>query len=180
MAVRSKTVTGRTATRLFQAGIVLSMVGIFSGIFFVFVNTDLAVRIAAALLVGGVGIVSFFRHAIYFRSDQERMGWHQDRPEFQIEVGFANLAIGIWALAAAVLNWGALTCGITLAVYGTYLFCTLVLHAKEARVEKALHHPADRERALRSAFSTGFFVLFLFAFAFVAFAKAGVVPVGGV
>jgi hypothetical protein len=168
-------VTAREATLLFRATIAVSMAGIFFGIFFMFMNTDLAVRIAAALMVGLVGIISFLRHSVCYRSDQVRMGWHQDHPEFQIEVGFANLAMGIWALVVAAFNWGAAACGITLAIYGTYLFCTLVLHASQARSATALP-PADRERAVRSVFSTGFFVLFLLGFAILAFARAGFIP----
>ena len=87
------------------------------GIFFIFTNPDLTVRIAAAVLVGAVGVLSFVRHSVYFASDQVRMGWHQDRPEFQLEVGYANLAIGIWALVAAVLGRG-LVCGVMLATCG--------------------------------------------------------------
>ncbi|MFA4877259.1 MAG: hypothetical protein WC586_07565 [Methanoregula sp.] len=169
-------VTAREATVLFSATIVISMVGIFVGIFFFFISSDLAVRIAAALLVGVVGIISFFRHSVYFRSDQARMGWHQDHPEFQLETGYANLAIGIWALAAAVLNLGALACGLVLAIYGTYLLCTLFLHAAEAFSWKENTVPADRARAVRSIFFTLFFVLFLFGFAFIGFARAELVP----
>jgi hypothetical protein len=174
MAISS--VTARKATLLFRATIAVSMVGIFLGIFFMFMNTDLAVRIATALLVGVVGIISFVRHSVYFRSDQVRMGWAQDHPEFQIEVGFANLAIGIWALVAAVLNAGTMVCGIMLGIYGMYLLCALILHACEAFAGEALHLPADRQRAVRSVFSTGFFVFALFVFAFIAFARAGFIP----
>jgi hypothetical protein len=150
-----------------------SMIGIFLGIFFIFINTDLTVRIATAVLVGAVGILSFVRHSLYFASDQVRMGWHQDRPEFQIEVGYANLAIGIWALVAAALSWG-LVCGVMLATYGTYLFCALLLHLSQVRAREDLHDPAVRRRAIRSVISTGFFVLALFGFAVVALARAGV------
>ena len=107
--------TAREATLLFQATMLVSMVGIFLGIFFMFMNTDLTIRIAAALLVGLVGVISFLRHSVCYRSDQVRMGWHQDHPEFQIEVGFANLAIGIWALVAAVFNGGRQPAGSCLA-----------------------------------------------------------------
>ncbi|WP_321505905.1 DUF6790 family protein [uncultured Methanoregula sp.] len=171
-----ETVTAREATLLFWATMAVSMAGIFLGIFFSFTSIDLAVRVAAALLVGIVGIISFFRHSVYFRSDQVRMGWHQDHPAFQLEVGYANLAIGIWALVAAVFNGSALACGLVLAIYGTYLLCTLFLHAAEAADTRYKNIPADRQRAVRSVLSTLFFVLFLFGFAFIAFARAGLVP----
>ena len=137
------------------------------GIFFIFTNPDLTVRIAAAVLVGAVGVLSFVRHSVYFASDQVRMGWHQDRPGFQLEAGYVNLAIGIGALVAAVLGRG-LVCGVMLATCGTYLLSTLLLHLSQARARDELHDPALRTRAIRSVISTGFFVL--------ALARAGVLP----
>jgi hypothetical protein len=120
--------TAHEASLLMGATMAASMIGIFLGIFFLFMSIDTAVRLAAATLVGIVGILSFIRHSVYFASDQVRMGWRQDRPEFQIEVGYVNLAIGIWALVAAALSWG-LVCGVMLATYATYLFCALLLHS---------------------------------------------------
>jgi hypothetical protein len=167
--------TAREASLLMGATMAVSMIGIFTGIFFLFNSIDIAVRIAAAILVGVVGVISFVRHSVCYESDQCRMGWRQDHPEFQLEVGYANLAIGIWALVAAVFNQG-LVCGVVLAIYATYLFCTLLLHVYEAHAWEDLHIPAHRSRAIRSVVSTGFFVLVLAAFAFIAFARAGVLP----
>jgi hypothetical protein len=167
--------TAHEASLLMGATMAASMVGIFLGIFFLFINTDITVRIAAATLVGVVGVLSFLRHSVYYESDQVRMGWRQDHPEFQLEVGYANLAIGIWALVAAALGWG-LVCGVMLATYATYLLCALLLHLSQASAREDLHDPALRERAIRSVISTGFFVLALFGFAVVALARAGVLP----
>lgn len=172
----SVTPTAREASLLMGATMALSMIGIFIGIFFLFINIDIAVRIAAAVLVGVVGIISFVRHSVYFRSDQVRMGWRQDHPEFQLEVGYANLALGIWALLAAALNWGTLACGLVLAIYATFLLCAFFLHLFEARTWEDLHIPAHRPRVLRSVVSTGFFVIILAGFALIAFARAGIVP----
>jgi hypothetical protein len=167
--------TAHEASLLMGATIAASMIGIFTGIFFLFMSIDTAVRIAAAVLVGVVGVLSFIRHSVYYASDQVRMGWRQDHPEFQLEVGYANLAIGIWALVAAVLGWG-LVCGVMLGVYATYLLSTLLLHLSQARAREDLHDPALRTRAIRSAVSTGFFVLALCGFTVVALARAGVMP----
>jgi uncharacterized membrane protein len=167
--------TAHEASLLMGATMVISMIGILLGIFFLFINTDLTVRITAATLVGVVGVLSFLRHSVYYESDQVRMGWRQDRPEFQLEVGYANLAIGIWALVAAALGW-VLACGIMLATFGTYLFCALLLHLSQARAPEGLHDPALRDRAIRSTISTMFFVMVLFGFGLVAFAHAGVLP----
>jgi hypothetical protein len=167
--------TAHEASLLMGATMAASMIGIFIGIFFLFVNTDLAVRVAAAVLVGVVGILSFVRHSVYYASDQIRMGWRQDHPEFQLEVGYANLAIGIWAFVAATLSWG-LVCGVMLDTYATYLLCTLLLHLSQARAREDLHDPALRKRVIRSVISTGFFVLALFGFGILALARAGMLP----
>jgi hypothetical protein len=167
--------TAHEASLLMGATMAVSMIGIFLGIFFLFIDTELTVRITAAILVGIVGIISFFRHSVYYESDQARMGWRQDHPEFQLEVGYANLALGIWALVASAFGW-VLVCGVMLAAYATYLLCAFLLHFSEAHAREELHIPAHRSRAVRSVISTGFFVFVLAGFAFIAFAKAGVLP----
>ena len=167
--------TAHEASLLMGATMAISMIGIFLGIFFLFINTDLTVRITAATLVGVIGVLSFLRHSVYYESYQVRMGWQQDHKEFQLEVGYANLAIGIWALVAAAFSW-VLVCGVMLATYATYLLCALLLHLSQARAPDGLHDPALRERAIRSTISTGFFVLALFGFGIIALARAGVLP----
>ena len=60
-----------------------------------------AIRPVALLSVGAVGIISMVRHSVFHRSDAVRAGWDLgQRNNFQIEVGFANLAIGLPAVAA--------------------------------------------------------------------------------
>lgn len=167
--------TAHEASLLMGATMAVSMIGIFLGIFFLFTNIEITIRITTAVLVGVVGIISFVRHSIYYESDQLRMGWRQEHKEFQLEVGYANLAFGIWGLVAAVFNWG-LVCGVVLAMYATYLLCALFLHLSESHAWEDLHKAVHRSRAIRSVFSTGFFVLVLAGFAFIAFAHAGVVP----
>ena len=164
---------GKTASQLMAATMVVSMIGIFLGIYLLFVDAGLAFRVLAALLVGVVGTLSFFRHSVYYKSDQARMGWTQEHPEFQIEVGFANLAMGVAAFAAAVLDWGSLACGITLFTYGTYLFCAFLLHLRQAITPDDLHHTGQRQRAVRSTVNTGFFVAVLYIFAFLAITHIG-------
>jgi len=159
------------ASVLFAATIVTSVTGIFVTIFFLFSNPGFAYRVAAAILVGIVGLLSFLRHSVFYRSDQARMGWIQDRPEFQFEVGYANLAIGLIALAAAGLNWGPLACGISLLTYGTYLLCALLLHVYEAVCVVEI-----RGRATKSAINTAFFVAALCIFGFLALAGSHAAP----
>jgi hypothetical protein len=159
------------ASVLFAATIVTTIIGIFVTIYLLLSNPDLAYRVAAAVLVGGVGILSFLRHSVFYRSDQARMGWTQDRPEFQLEVGYANLAIGVLALLAAGLNWGSLACAISLLTYGTYLLCALLLHLYEV-----VYVVEIRGRATKSVINTAFFVAALYIFGFLALAGSHTAP----
>jgi uncharacterized membrane protein YfcA len=164
---------GKIASQLMAATMVVTMIGIFIGIYLLFVNPGLAFRVLAAILVGVVGTLSFLRHSVYYRSDQARMGWSQEHPEFQLEVGYANLAMGIAAFAAAILDWGSFACGIMLFIYATYLLCTFFLHLRQVTGGDDLHHPGQRQRAIRSAVSSGFFVAVLYSFALLAMMHAG-------
>ena len=168
-----KNITGPAiASVLFAATIVTTVAGIFVTIYFLFSDPDFAYRVAAALLVGIVGLLSFLRHSVFYRSDQAPDGVVvQDRPEFQIEVGFANLAIGLIAFAAAGLNWGPLACGISLLTYGIYLLCTLLLHAYEA-----LYVVEIRARATKSVIDTAFFCSRTCIFGFLALAGSHTAP----
>ena len=159
------------ASVLFAATIATTVTGIFLTIYFLFTDPGIAYRVAAAVLVGAVGVLSFLRHSVFYRSDQARMGWIQDHHEFQLEVGYANLAIGLVASAAAGLNWGPLACGLSLLTYGTYLLCALLLHAYEA-----VYIVEIRARAKKSVIYTIFFVAALYIFGFSALAAGHAVP----
>lgn len=159
------------ASVLFAATTVVSLICIFVTIYFLFINPDLAYRVAAVTLVGIVGLLSFLRHSVFYRSDQARMGWTQDRPEFQLEVGYANLAISLVAFAAAGSNWGPLACGLSLLTYGTYLLCALLLHAYEA-----IYVVEIRGRATKRVINTAFFVAALYIFGFLALAGSHAAP----
>jgi len=154
----------KPASRLFTASILVSAAGIFFGIYFLFIDPEMALRIATALMVGVVGILSFLRHSVFYQSDQSRMGWAQENPQFQIEVGLANLSMGGAALAASLLGWGSQACGMTLLVYGLYIFCTSLLHIREA-----LHLTEKREHSLARIANSAIFALALIGFAVIAF-----------
>lgn len=81
------------------------------------------------LTVGGVGVSSFLRHVVFARSDAARLGWSAESgSNFQLEVGFANLAFGATALWAYFGDWGtAAEAAITLG-YGLYLGQAALLH----------------------------------------------------
>jgi hypothetical protein len=54
-------------------------------------------QIVAPTAVGFVGLLAFVRHFIFHKSDAKRLGWESTRPEFQYEVGFANLGFALVA-----------------------------------------------------------------------------------
>ena len=77
---------------------------------------------AAAVAVGGSGLLSFVRHSVFHRSDAARMHWdYGRRNDFQIEVGLANLSWGLVGLAAWILDWGTKAEGSITLVFGLYL-----------------------------------------------------------
>ncbi|MDG2046365.1 MAG: hypothetical protein P8J79_04035 [Halioglobus sp.] len=87
-----------------------------------------AIRPVALLSVGAVGIISMVRHSVFHRSDAVRAGWDLgQRNNFQIEVGFANLAIGLPAVAAVALDWGASVEASLVLAYALYFFQVSVL-----------------------------------------------------
>jgi hypothetical protein len=91
---------------------------------------------------------------------------------FGIYLLFVNAGLAFRVLAA-ILDWGSLACGITLFTYGTYLFCTFLLHLRQVITPDDLHHSSHRQRAIRSTVNSGFFVAVLYIFAFLAIARAG-------
>lgn len=87
-----------------------------------------AIGVATLTAVGLVGLLAFLRHFVFHESDAKRLGWESGRPEFQYEVGFANLA---FALVAFLAYFGGWPVGAQVAVvfgYGLYLFQGALLH----------------------------------------------------
>ena len=87
--------------------------------------------------VGGVGLLSFVRQAIFHRSDAVRMGWENGaRNDFQIEVGFANLAWGVVAIVGLLQGWGTQALGALVLLVGIYMIQAAVLHLLELKEAK--------------------------------------------
>jgi hypothetical protein len=81
-----------------------------------------SLTIAVLLTVGAGGILSFFRHAVFHRSDAARMGWDYGRTNgFQIETGLANLAWGLMAVLAVTFGWGLAVEAACFLVFGIYM-----------------------------------------------------------
>ncbi len=140
--------------------IVLVALSIFLGIFFL---PDIAKSIDIILLlaVAVIGILSFFSHVIFHKADAKRLGWESERPDWQFEVGFANLAIGLVALLAYLLAWNILAKSSIILIYGVYLFQAAILHAIRA-IQK---HEDDVQHLFMSVFSAMAFSAFLIFFA---------------
>ena len=80
-------------------------------------------------VVGGIGVLSFLRHAVFHRSDALRMGWdYGRRNDFQLEVGFANLAWGAVAIAGWAQGWSLQAQGAVILLFGIYMVQATVLH----------------------------------------------------
>lgn len=93
-------------------------------------DTPPTLSLGALLAVGGGGLLSFLRHAVFNRSDAKRMGWDfGGRNNFQIEVGIANLAWGLLAILAVVLDWGLRAEAASFLVFGLYMTAVAVMIA---------------------------------------------------
>ncbi|MDG2094460.1 MAG: hypothetical protein P8J89_04235 [Phycisphaerales bacterium] len=91
-------------------------------------GAEAAIRPVALLSVGVVGIISMIRHSVFHRSDAIRMGWDQGRRNnFQIEVGFANLAIGLPAILAVSLGCDDIVSAAFVLAYALYFLQVGVL-----------------------------------------------------
>ena len=83
------------ASRLFTATILGTAAGgIFFGIYFLFIDPEMAIRIATALMVGVVGLSASFATPSFINQISLDWLWAQENPQFQIEVGLANLSMG--------------------------------------------------------------------------------------
>jgi hypothetical protein len=91
-------------------------------------NTTSALEVVTPTAVGLVGLLAFVRHFVFHQSDAKRLGWESIRPEFQYEVGFANLAFAVVAFLVYIGEWPV---GAQVAVvlgYGLYLLQAALLH----------------------------------------------------
>ncbi len=100
-------------------------------------DVESATQWISAWAVGGVGLLSFIRHAVFHRSDALRMGWdYGGRNDFQIEVGFANLAWGVVAIFGLLQGWGTQALGALVLLVGIYMIQAAVLHLLELKEAK--------------------------------------------
>ncbi len=102
-------------------------------------TADGALHVVTLVNVGLVGVVSFLRHVVFARSDAARMGWADEgASNFQLEVGFANLAVGLTALLAWAGGWGMPAEVVVTLVFGLYLLQAALLHVRNRLRDRVL------------------------------------------
>jgi hypothetical protein len=112
---------------------VLHILELIAGIFGVGVGFSRLPDAASALAVvtptavGLVGLLAFVRHFVFHESDAKRLGWESSRPEFQYEVGFANLAFALVAFLAYLGGWAVAAQVAVVLGYGLYLLQAALL-----------------------------------------------------
>jgi hypothetical protein len=143
----------------------IGSIGIFFGFYFLSTHPFRAVGLVTGTCVGIVGILAFVRHVVFHRSDAARLGWQTDRPDWQFEVGFANLAFGL--TACLVLFWAPSYPAffVLLLGYSIYLGQAAALHLYRYLTDEH-RSPA---RLWRSVIGTLLFAAMMAVFAFRAF-----------
>jgi len=131
-------------------------------------NATSALEVVTPTAVGLVGLLAFVRHFVFHQSDAKRLGWQSTRPEFQYEVGFANLA---FAVVAFLVYFGEWPVGAHVAVvlgYGLYLLQAALLHAWQS-----VRMQGGMRRLLQSALPALAFGLLMIYLAISAMIEAG-------
>ena len=117
---------------------VIGGIGYFVGIFTLQQDPP-SLSVAGLLAVTTTGVLSFVRHAIYNRSDAVNGGWdYGQRNNFQIEVGLANLAWGVFALLTVLFDWGLVAMSSSFLISGLYFafVAVFVIVTPDARQRK--------------------------------------------
>jgi len=74
------------------------------------------------------GLISFISHVIFHKADAKRLGLESASTGYQFEVGFANLAMGLSALAAFLFQWGIPAYIVLVLCYSLYIMQAVVFH----------------------------------------------------
>lgn len=149
------------ASLINTVGMMIGAIGIFTGFYFLPTDPALALRLVTGLSVGAVGLLAFIRHVIFHRSDAIRLGWPVDQPEWQLEVGFANLAFGLPAFFVAFFSPSNPAFFVLLAAYGLYLAQAAILHG----IGYVKKRPQPLKKLISSVMATGTFAVMLGIFA---------------
>jgi hypothetical protein len=127
-----------------------------------------ALAVVTPTAVGLVGLLAFVRHFLFHESDAKRLAWEPIRPEFQDEVGFANLAFALVALLAYFGGWAVAAQVAVVLGYGLYLLQAALLHTWQS-----MHGGGRLRRLLQSALPALAFSILIIYLAVEAMIQAG-------
>lgn len=116
------------ATIIGWARLVVAAVAIFFAMY-TLPDIETGVHIITLGIVGFFGVISWVSHFPLWKDDARRLKIDTTNtlPYFQWEVGFANLAFGLAAIAAYALDWGLKAEAAILLAYGIYLLQAAIL-----------------------------------------------------
>ena len=153
------------ARLLHLTGMAVGGIGIFLGFCLLSSRPFTALALVTGTCVGVVGTLAFVRHVIFHRSDAARLGWQTDCPDWQFEVGFANLAFGLTGCLVALWLPSYPAFSVLLLAYSLYLGQAAALHFYRYLTDEH-RSPA---RLWRSVIGTFLFAVMMAVFAVRAF-----------
>lgn len=135
-------------------------ISVFWGFYFVNTNPDVTMKIVTMGMVGLVGVISFISHVVFHKDTARRLGWETDTPDWQFEVGFANLAFGITGILTVFSFFNMSSRVVIVIAYGLYLLQAAILHGYRAISVK----PANIKKLIFSCYLTFIFVFVMAMF----------------
>jgi hypothetical protein len=118
---------------------VVGGIGIALGCYYLFGgNAPLALHIVSLTTVGIVGLLGFASHVLFGEGNAKRIGW-ESVSGFQLEVGFANLALALVALLAFFGNWGVAADAALVLAFGLYFVQAGLLFLWQDATDKNKH-----------------------------------------
>jgi len=97
-------------------------------LYFTWSDARPALEVILLTCVAFNGLISFVSHVIFHKADAARLGLESSSPGYQYEVGFANLAIGMSAVAAYAFQWGISAYIVLVLCYSLYIIQAVVFH----------------------------------------------------
>jgi hypothetical protein len=97
-------------------------------VYFKWADARPALEVILLTCVAFNGLISFVSHVIFHKADAARLGLESASPGYQFEVGFANLAMGLSALAAFLFQWGVSAYIVIVLCYSLYIMQAVVFH----------------------------------------------------
>lgn len=130
-------------------------ISVFWGFYFVDSNPEVTMKIVAMGLVGLVGILSFVAHVVFHKATAKQLGWESDVPDWQFEVGFANLAFGLAGILTIFSFFNMSSRIVIVIAYSLYLLQAAILHGYRALSV----NPVNTKKLIFSCYLTFVFVV---------------------